>query len=157
MPTWDEATARARLDALATIRRTLEHLAAPDMWEQVEGSATGPDADLMDPLVWRGGDHPADLTREGLAALAEVEAVFQALKVPDQWQDRDGRGMPVEFMRLWRTFVELADSEDGRALVRMVFWQDEERKKLEAENAALKARLEALEPVATGLRNRTLP
>jgi hypothetical protein len=64
-------------EAAEAMAVALEHLSAPDMWEQVEGYISGPDCPdgHQDPLIWVGADAPEDI---GPPALAAYRAIVPA-------------------------------------------------------------------------------
>ena len=66
---------RELAESHARLKDALEHLAAPDMWEQVEGMVFGPDLPdgHSDPLIWLGGEHPFDIARNALVPGSVVE------------------------------------------------------------------------------------
>ena len=66
-----EHVARCPKHPMSRLREALEVIAAPDMWEQVEGIVSGPDCPdgHNDPLIWLGGDDPVELAQTALDTL----------------------------------------------------------------------------------------
>jgi hypothetical protein len=72
------------------------------------------------------------------AEQAQIQAVLDALNRPEA-AIAGGQPLPDEFMRLWRACLNLAGTEDGGALLRQLFWLDQERKRLQAALLAAQA------------------